>query len=685
MKTIVSTLALLLAAGPALAGEISALPTVTINAESFSLTAPDTAAATEALTRTPGAVAVIPAEAYADTASATLKDIFDYTPGVFVQPKWGGDARFSIRGSGLSRNFHLRGIQLFQDGVPMIFADGSGDAQEIDPTAYDHVEVWKGGNGLAFGANSTGGAINFVTPTGHGASPLSGRATLGSYGFRQLQLASGKVSGPVDAHVTGSWVKDDGFRDHSEGEAFRGSANLGWRIADNVETRFYVNASDIDQRIPGAVTRDAALNDPKTAANVNATTGNLAQDHQRNIVSLRFSNKTTVVLDETTLEFGAYGSEKRLIHPIYQYLDYKYRDQGLFGRVQDDRKLFGHDNLFTLGATFADGRLDSANYANLPGAERGSLIQKATDRAETGNLYAENAFDLVPGVAFVVGGQYVWMSRDRQAIVNTTAGRIEKDAFNPKIGLLWDAAADWQVFANVTKATEMPSFGELNFARAALSDTRPQKALTYEIGTRGGTADHHWDVTLYHSRLRGEFLFEDLGGGLVAVSNADRTIHQGIEAGFGVTLAKGLFAEAAEDRLVLNGAYTFSDFRFDGDARFGDNDLPGAPRHFLRAEVLYETAAGVSFGPNVEWVPRGYYVDNANSDPAKTEAYALLGFNAGWQAAEGLNLFLEGRNLLDEQYIASASTAIAIAAGATPSLYEPGPGRSLFVGTTFNF
>lgn len=136
---------------------------------------------------------------------------------------------------------------------------------------------------------------------------------------------------------------------------------------------------------------------------------------------------------------------------------------------------------------------------------------------------------------------------------------------------------------------------------------------------------------------------------------------------------------------MLNGAYTFSDFHFDGDARFGDNDLPGAPRHFLRAEVLYKTAAGISFGPNVEWVPQGYHVDNANSEAAKTESYALLGFNAGWDATRGLNLFLEGRNLLDEHYIASASTAITVAPGATPSLYEPGSGRSLFLGANLAF
>ena len=35
----------------------------------------------------------------------------------------------------------------------------SGDFQEIDPSAYRFVQVYKGGNGLQLGANSLGGAM----------------------------------------------------------------------------------------------------------------------------------------------------------------------------------------------------------------------------------------------------------------------------------------------------------------------------------------------------------------------------------------------------------------------------------------------------------------------------------------------------------------------------------------------
>src|SRR6478752_413246 len=140
--------------------------------------------------QTPGGVALVSAEAYRNsTPSNTIKDVLDYVPGVYVQPKCGDDTRLSIRGSGLSRNFHLRGVQLYMDGIPINTADGYGDFQEIDPSAYKYVEVFKGGNALQFGANSLGGAINFVTPTGRDSFPNGVSFDVGGHTIRKRDTA----------------------------------------------------------------------------------------------------------------------------------------------------------------------------------------------------------------------------------------------------------------------------------------------------------------------------------------------------------------------------------------------------------------------------------------------------------------------------------------------------------------
>ena len=237
------------------------LPTINVEAERLggALTAPTTAQAEQELRQIPGSVMVVPDTQFSLQRSTTIKDVLDYVPGVFAQPKWGEDTRFSIRGSGLSRNFHLRGVQLFMDGIPINTADGYGDFQEIDPSAYRLVEVYKGANALRYGANALGGAINFVTPTGRDAPRFFGGVDFGSFGFQRYQAGTAGVVGPADYFITGSFQKMDGFRDHSWGHSTRGAANFGYQFSQNAETRFYLNANDIVQRIPGAVTRATAL------------------------------------------------------------------------------------------------------------------------------------------------------------------------------------------------------------------------------------------------------------------------------------------------------------------------------------------------------------------------------------------------------------------------------------------
>ncbi len=337
-----------------------------------SLTAPTTAQAQALLARVPGSVVVVPDTAYKNsTPAVTIKDVLDYVPGVFVQPKWGEDSRLSIRGSSLSRNFHLRSVQLFMDGIPINTADGYGDFQEIDPSAYRYVEVYKGANALRYGANSLGGAINFVTPTGRDASLFGASADIGSFGFHRLQSSSGGVKGPFDFFITGSWQESDGFRDHSWGESTRASANFGYQLSPNVETRFYFNANDIMQRIPGSVTRSAALSSPTTAA-----ANNVANDWQRNIEFWRIANKTVIRLSpNTSVEVGGFIVDRHLMHPIFQWLDYQYEDYGGFARVTDERYLGGFKNRLIAGANLHNGEIDNRQFLN--NSNSGSAIKGA--------------------------------------------------------------------------------------------------------------------------------------------------------------------------------------------------------------------------------------------------------------------------------------------------------------------
>ena len=102
--------------------------------------------------------------------------------------------------------------------------------------------------------------------------------------------------------------------------------------------------------------------------------------------------------------------------------------------------------------------------------------------------------------------------------------------------------------------------------------------------------DYAWELTAYRANIRNELQCLYSAFGNCNVTNADRTVHQGIEAGAGAAIFHGIFNNGpAPDKLLLNFAYTFNDFRFDNDATFGNNLLPGARALPPRRVALQES------------------------------------------------------------------------------------------------
>ena len=670
------------AASPAALAQ-QTLPAITITAnpqaDRGALTVPDTEQAIADIERIPGGVEVVPDTQFKNTPAQTVKDILERVPGVFAQPRYGDDARVSIRGSGLSRNYGNRGINMSMDGIPINTSDGLVDLFEIDPTAYRYVEVYKGANALRYGANSLGGAINFVTPTGRDAAPFEGRLDIGSFGYRKAQASTGAAGGPWDYFLTASAQSVDGYRDHSDGKEQRASGNLGYRFSADAETRFYLNLNRIRQRLPGEVTKDAALNTPQAA---DAEFERL--DQQRNIDSLRLANKTMLRFGRATLEFGLFGVHRHVMHPIYQWIDYRVQDYGGFVRATDRRMIGGFHNEFVAGVKVHNGAIDTDQYINLTGGHKGNLAASMYDTSKNLSAYFENSFFIRPDLALVAGGQFQHAVRereDRYLSDGDQSGRRRYDNFSPKIGVLWDLDPDRQAYANISRSAEAPTFDANTFATPASSDIEAQTATTYEVGTRGRRPGFTWDVSLYHARIENELqCLTTAPWSPCTIVNAGRTVHQGIELGAEFAVLES--ALATGDRVWFNATYAYNDFRFDGDPVYGDNRLPGVPVHILRAEVLYKLPGGFYAGPNVEWMPKSYYVDNANTETV--DPYALLNFRVGLAPAkQGWTGYIEGRNLTDRRYIANA----AAAGVATPAsaLFNPGSGRSIYAGARYTW
>lgn len=134
--------AILMATSPVLANEADTMITVT----AIAVRDAEADAARVQLARIPGGASVTEASEFSDRLAINFRDTLAFAPGVFAQVRYGEEMRLSIRGSGIRQGFHLRGITLLQDGVPITLADGGADFQELDPAQFRRIEDYRRAN-----------------------------------------------------------------------------------------------------------------------------------------------------------------------------------------------------------------------------------------------------------------------------------------------------------------------------------------------------------------------------------------------------------------------------------------------------------------------------------------------------------------------------------------------------------
>ena len=649
------------------------------------------------LRKIPGGTEAIDAERFLTGRSSTLAETFFLSPGVIAQSRFGSDeARISIRGSGLQRTFHGRGIRFSQDGIPLNLADGGFDMQAADPLSASHINIWRGGNALSQGSTTLGGAIDYISHTGLSAPGHSARIEAGSYEYLRARFAGGYTEGSKDLYFSLSQASQNGFRDHAEQSAQRLFANFGIRLRDDLETRFFLTAIHTDSDLPGSLTKAEMEADPRQADTTGF--GSVNYDNRRDFELFRFANKTTFRDGENTWDFTAAWTYKDLDHPITPFagvIDQLSNDLFVGTAFTNTGDIAGRENRFRSGLSFSYGNTNNAVFLNNTG-KRGALRNRDDQTATNLEAFVENQHHLTEGLALTTSLAAAYSTRENDRRFSNPAatppfysppapGALTSydDSYAniaPAIGLLYEENGT-QWFAGYSRSFEPPSFSETvtaNIARDA------QTADTIEIGTRGTRSFAKWDATLYYSKVKDELLTLTDPITLVSTTkNADDTIHYGIELGTEIDLLGSAWSdEDPAHRLVFRSAYTYGSFRFEDDPTYGDNRIAGLPPHLIRGELLWENAQGYYAGPTFEWVPVKSFIDHRNTFSA--DPYALLGFKFGRRVSEGVSWFVEAKNLTDETYAATHGV-IDNAGGVDQRQFLPGDGRSVFAGIEWKF
>ncbi len=696
-----SLLAAALLASLAATGTAHAAPAgQAVTLDAVNVTAADaTEAARRALDRIPGAGNVVDMTQVGQGRVAGTADVLAYQPGISAQSAGNEGVKVSIRGSGLNRapGAHASGLSVSLDGLPLT-GPGGTPYELLEPLWLSRVEVLRGANGFERGALALGGAINYITRSGRDTPGLELHYEAGARGYQKRGISLGGVHDAVDYFLAYTDTEYDGYQQHAAGKGKGAVANIGWQLTPDLETRFFLRYRETDHETPGRLTRAQIRNDPRAA-----NPANLAIDARRpQPGSTWIGNTTTYTIDaDSSLQAGLvyHKYPMDLNESLYrQQLDYA----NLNGTLDYRRRhaLFGHDSVTTLGLRVThdlDANVRETLRFSSNGYSAGTHTRDFEHYGTDSVLHLGNDLALSDTLRLQTGMALIHTRRDVQVTWPATPERLSERQWDyaPRLGFTWQQTPQTQWFGNLSRSVEpahpwsMIWGSNQYFAAGNGASTGRQRApvqldnqtaTTLELGARGDSVLGRWELTGYYARLNHELLTVEVRpvpNLFIAESNASPTVHRGIEAGLDSALWQGVGG-----RLSLRQAYTFSDFRYRDDVRFGSNRLPGLPRHYYQAELRYDHPAGFYAGLNTEYASK-MFVDYANSYSA--ESHVIFGTRFGYDAPGGRwQAWAELRNLTDRHYAATVTPGYDDA-GKDVARSTPGDGRGVYAGVRWRF
>ncbi|WP_263144339.1 TonB-dependent receptor [Pseudomonas sp. RIT-PI-AD] len=630
--------------------------------------------------QTPAAVGRVDRDDQPGEQTLTLDRLLAPIPGVFTLDRYNfaQGMRLSIRGFGARANFGVRGVRVRVDGVPLTMPDGQTEMDGLDMGLVERVEVIRGPASSLYG-NAAGGVLSIDTREPSVEPYASLDASGGDLGYRRLRAETGGGEGQLAGLLAFNATQLDGYRDHDRAETNSLTGKLGW-YADAGTLGLTFNAIDNRAEDPGGL----------TAAQVGVQRRQAAPNNLRFEADERIrQQRLALVWDGKGPGADEYQLRSYLGHRSFaNRLPFSAGGQGAFdrefagfgGHYSHRAEWLGLAQKITLGMDLENQRDDRRRYDNLLGS-RGASSLRQTERAESVGAFLEDEIALGEDWLLSLGGRYDQVRLavdDRYRADGDDSGSRTLHDWNYSTGLSYRLDEHRQLYGRVGTSFETPTVNELaNPAgggfNAALG---PARALNREVGLKGEWSDLRYEAALFSLLIDDELVPYSLPEqpGRNFYRNAGKSRRDGVELG-----GDWRFAE----HWRLSGAYTYNDFRFEryrqANADYDGNALAGIPRQSLFAEMAYQRGDGYA-RLNLNAFDR-LYADDGNAE--RVPGYALFNARIGQRlrfADQTLEPYLGIDNLLDRRYTDNVRIN-----DANRRYFEPGPGRTLYVGVRAEF
>lgn len=671
----------------------------------------------------PAAVQSVNAETIRDAGpQVNLSESLSRVPGVIVlnRQNYAQDLQLSIRGFGARSTFGIRGVRLLVDGIPATMPDGQGQASTISLPSTDRIEVLRGPLAQLYG-NAAGGVVQAFTREAPAVPEASAQIFFGSFGTRRLGLQAAGRFGSTGLVVDYSDFQTDGWRQHSAAERQHLNSRLTFgegplRVA--LVANFFRQPLSLD---PLGLTRAEFDDNPRQAGGIVRNGAGVITDR----LALSQNSRKTVEQDQigATAELKL-GASDRLSGRLYAgrreldnalsipigaqqantsaggIVDLSRRYQGVGLAYAFDRRLGGMPLTTTVGIDHDRMKDRRQGFLNLQG-ERGALRRDEDNLVTSTDVYLQSSlavserFTVIAGarssrVRFDVDDFFV---RPGTPVNGDDSGNRSYSATNPVLGVTWHAAPTLNVYANLGRGFETPTFTELAYRRTGSGlnlglDAARSRHL--ETGLKWRPAPQQFlDLALFSIRTSDEIAVESNTGGRSTFQNVGSTKRQGLELSW-----RGRIADTLTGQLALNLLdATFEDSFVTSPAAgqtvaiAAGNRLPGVPRRFAFGEVVWRPAvlgaqnAARRAHLGVEVLHSGnFFANDANSADALAASYTVVNLRAvaeqrfaDWRFAQ----FFRVDNATDRRYAGSV-----IVNEGNRRFFESAPGRGYTVGAS---
>jgi len=624
-----------------------------------------------------------------------LSESLSRIPGVFAanRQNYAQDLQISSRGFGARAAFGVRGVRLYQDGIPVTMPDGQGQTGSFSLLSAQRIEVLRGPFSALYG-NASGGIISVFTED----PPDVPRATVsgggGSYGTGTLGALVAGRSGNFGAVVAASEFTTDGYRDHSSARRDLTNAKLVFDLAPATRLTFIGNTQyQPETEDPLGLTRASWQANPRgvdpaalrfdTRKTINQQQVGTALDH-------RFS-------DALQLHVDGYGGQRG----IRQYLAIPPsnsatssggvtdldRDYGGIGaRIVWTTAALGGPLVVTVGADADRQHERRKGFVNNFG-DLGDLRRDEDDTVRSTDVYAQAEWQFVPlwsATAGIRTSTVRYSSVDHYITAGNPndSGNQRFEDTSPVLGLVFHATPDLNVYASYGDGFETPTFAEiayrpggsgLNFVLRPATSRATEVGVKYRIGNQ-----HRFNAAIFNVDTSNEIIIDSATGGRTTYKNASATRRRGAEALWDGRFAYGVQAHVALTYLRADFVDAFTTGTPPALVAAGAR-LPAVPSKQAYGEIAWVPGRWFGFDTalEVQYVDK-LYVNERNSDaaPAWTVVNARLGFGQVSGAATWRE-FVRVNNLFDRNYSGSV-----IVGDTNGRFFEPAPGRNWFIGAS---